>query len=137
MKKIIGFFVAFLYFTVYAQDKIIDRNGDTLNVKIIKSTPETISFFYEGEEDGVEFVKYKNIIHKIIYKSGRIEFCSERLAIIKGPDDWEKVIITYLENDIKDLTKVGEVKFGRDYEIYIYYHVDIVYKSVENKRTSC
>lgn len=93
----------------HAQDKIIMRNGDTLTVNISKSTPELVEFTYPGETAISQ--EYKNAISRIIHKGGRVEECSAQttLAKIEGPDDWEKVVITYTESDVKGLTKVGQI----------------------------
>jgi hypothetical protein len=85
------------------------RTGDTLSVKIIKTTPELVEFTYPNEE--IVNTEYKNTINKILYASGREELCSEKtkLAKIEGEDDWEKVIITYTEHDVKGLTRVDQI----------------------------
>lgn len=93
----------------WSQDKIIMRTGDTLNVKIIKSAPEYVEFTYLNED--LINTEYKNAINKIIYASGREEICSTKTQLyeIKSEADWEKVVITYTENDIKGLTRVAQV----------------------------
>jgi len=111
MKKIILIIFTTIIIISFAsaQDLIIKRNGDTLNVKITKSTPETVEFYYPNEE--LINIEYKNAIEKIIYSSGRKEICSQKTQLqqINGPDDWEKVIITYSENDVKGLTRVAQI----------------------------
>jgi hypothetical protein len=94
---------------VNAQDKIIKRNGDTLNVKIVRSSPDMVEFTYPNET--ATNSEYKNSLSKIIYASGRIENCEEakKLAIVNGEKDWEKVEITTNVDDVKGLTKLGEV----------------------------
>lgn len=101
--------VMLIAFSASAQDKIIMRSGDTLNVKITKTTPEFVEFTYQNED--LVNTEYKNAIEKIVYASGREEICSQKnqLQKINGPDDWEKVVITYTESDVKGLTKVGQI----------------------------
>ena len=96
-------------FSVIAQDKIIMRGGETLNVKITKNSPELVEFTYANET--LVNTEYKNSIEKIIFASGREEICSEKnqLEKINGASDWEKVVITYTESDIKGLKKVGQI----------------------------
>jgi hypothetical protein len=98
-----------LAFSAIAQDKIIMRSGDTLKVKIIKTTPDIVEFTYPNED--LENTEYKNAIEQIIYASGRNEICSQKTLLqkVNGVDDWEKVIITYTESDVKGLTKVGQI----------------------------
>ncbi len=96
-------------FNVIAQDLIIKRNGDSLKVNIIKSSPDAVEFTYPNET--VINSEYKNSLDKIIYASGRIEVCSreKKLAVVNGEDDWEKVELTTNADDVKGLTKLGEV----------------------------
>lgn len=91
------------------QDKIIKRTGDTLNVKIVTSTPDMVEFTYPNEQ--VINSEYKNSLVKIIYASGRVEDCAgeKKLAVVNGVKDWEKVEITSNPDDVKGLTKLGEV----------------------------
>lgn len=98
-----------LAFSATAQDKIIMRSGDTLKVQITKTTPELVEFTYPKET--LVNTEYKNAIVKIIYSSGREEVCSEKTQLqkINGVDDWEKVVITYTESDVKGLSKVGQI----------------------------
>lgn len=94
---------------ILAQDKIIKRTGDTLNVKIVTSTPDMVEFTYPNEQ--VVNSEYKNSLVKIIYASGRVEDCAgeKKLAVVNGVKDWEKVEITSNPDDVKGLTKLGEV----------------------------
>lgn len=91
---------------IKAQDRIIKNSGDTLSVKITKSTDEAISFVYPNEDVVNEI--FKNSISEIIYSSGRIEKVSTKtnLQSVNGPDDWDKVQVTYNTDDIKGLEKV-------------------------------
>src|SRR5690606_5169151 len=85
------------------------RGGDTIEVNITKNTPELVEFTYPNET--LINVLYKNSISKIIYMSGRIEEVSGKFNLynINGIEDWEKVAVTYTENDIKGMTKVKEI----------------------------
>ena len=109
-KSAILFALSFLFLHfVQAQDKIIKRNGDTLKVKIVHSTPDMVEFTYPNEESINS--EYKNNLSKIIYSSGREENCAgeRKLAVVNGEKDWEKVEITSNPDDVKGLTKLGEV----------------------------
>lgn len=113
MKKIKTLLPLFILWTltlnVFAQDRIIKRNGDTLKVKIVRSSPDMVEFTYPNEE--AINSEYKNSLSKIIYSSGREENCSgeKKLAIVNNEKDWEKVEITTNPDDVKGLTKLGEV----------------------------
>lgn len=95
---------------VQASDVVIMRNGDTLNVQVIKSTSTTIEYKYPNET--VVNERTKNEIHKVIYSSGRVEECNPafQIPIVKGSEDWEKVIVTYNSDDVKGLIKVANLK---------------------------
>jgi hypothetical protein len=110
MKHLFLISITFLLMSnTFSQDKVVMRGGDTLNVKISKSTPELIEFTFSSED--IVNVEYKNAIDKIIYASGREEICSSKTQLYKinGIDDWEKVVITYNESDIQGLTRVGQI----------------------------
>lgn len=111
MKKEIFISVTIMLFafSAIAQDRIIMRSGDTLKVQITKTTPELVEFTYPTET--LVNTEYKNAIGKIIYSSGREEICSQKINLqkINGEEDWEKVVITYTESDVKGLTKIGQI----------------------------
>lgn len=111
MKKIllVGFF-CLLYNSVFSQDLIIMLKGDTLKVNIIKNLPETVEFNFQNET--LTNVEYKKYIQKIIYINGRIQICNEikELPKIESEEDWEKVIITFEENDIIGLIDCGTIE---------------------------
>lgn len=104
----IAFLILFVPYSK-GQDKIITREGDTLNVSITKSTPESVEFTYPSET--IINTLYKNSISRIVYSSGRAEEVAEKLNLheINSADDWEKVAVTYSESDIKGMTKVKEI----------------------------
>lgn len=78
-------------------------------MKIVQSTPDIVGFTYPKESSINS--EYKNCLIKIIYASGREENCAgeKKLAIINSEKDWEKVEITSNLDDVKGLTKLGEV----------------------------
>lgn len=106
---LLGVTTVLVAYSAIGQDRIIMRSGDTLKVKITKTTPDLVEFTYPNED--LVNSEYKNAINKIIYSSGREELCSEKTQLekINGIEDWEKVVITYTESDVKGLTKVGQI----------------------------
>ena len=101
----------FLTLSVQAQDKVILRNGDTLNVEVKKVGTNSIEYSFPNEELVAE--KSKNEIASIIYASGRKEEeFNQGIVVpkITSAKDWEKVVETYLESDVAGLTRVGELK---------------------------
>jgi len=99
-----------LVFIMNAKDKVVKRNGEVIEVEIKKSTPEIIEFTYPNEDVVNELSK--KTIKEIVYSSGRVETCNTNLEIpvIESEKDWEKVIVTYLESDVKGLTRVKDLK---------------------------
>lgn len=107
MKRYLFIISIFCFITnANAQDRIIKNTGDTLSVKIVKSTDDAVSFIYPNEDVVNEL--YKNSISEIIYSSGRTEKVATKtnLQPVNGPDDWEKVQVTYNTDDVKGLEKL-------------------------------
>lgn len=111
MKKLLFAILSlFLGMSAYAQDKVVLKNGEELNVKVVKNDEKTIEFQYPGES--MVNVKNKREIKKIVYESGREEMINVGINVpeINSEKDWEKVIETYLESDVEGLTRVDEIK---------------------------
>ena len=109
-KQLFVFLSLFLGVSLYAQDKVVLKNGEELNVKVVKNDEKNIEFQYPGES--MVNVKNKREIKKIVYESGREEVINVGINVpeINSEKDWEKVIETYLESDVEGLTRVDEIK---------------------------
>lgn len=111
MKKMF-FLSACIAFAIYsnAQDTVALKNGEKLFVKVVANKEASIMFTYPGED--LQNEKSKREISYIVYASGRKEeiHYGLDLPVINGEDDWEKVIETYVEKDVADLTRVQELK---------------------------
>ena len=109
-KQLFVFLSLFLGVSLYAQDKVVLKNGEELNVKVVKNDEKTIAFQYPRES--MVNVKNKREIKKIVYESGREETINVgiEVPVITSADDWEKVVETYLESDVEGLTRVDEIK---------------------------
>ena len=109
-KQLFVFLSLFLGVSLYAQDKVVLKNGEELNVKVVKNDEKTIEFQYPGES--MVNVKNKREIKKIVYESGREETINVgiEVPVITSADDWEKVVEKYLESDVEGLTRVDEIK---------------------------
>lgn len=88
--------------TIYSNNQKLAVNLETIN-------EESISFKYPGET--VLNMLYKNVVQKIIHKSGRVEIFNNRSSfkVVKSALDWEKVSITSIENEVRGLNKINEV----------------------------
>lgn len=92
---------------IHAQDKVVLKSGDTLNVVVTKNSESFIEYAYPNET--VVNEKSKKDISCIIYSSGRREEFKQQSVIIpqiKDEDDWEKVIITTNIDDVEGLEKI-------------------------------
>lgn len=94
----------------YAQDTVALKNGEKLFVKVVANKEASIIFTYPGED--LQNEKSKREISYIVYASGRREeiHYGLDLPVINGEEDWEKVIETYVEDDVTGLTRVQELK---------------------------
>lgn len=111
MKKLFLLFVASIMFaTINSQDKVVLKNGEVLNVKIVKNDEKSIEYQYAGET--LLNVMSKKGIKFIIFESGRKEEYHQGLDVptITSAEDWPLVVETYLESDVEGLTRVGELK---------------------------
>ena len=109
MKKLL-FFLGFLVasnFIMAQTDHVYLHNGETLEVSVKGIANGVITYSYPQEAMTMEISEHQ--VQKIVFASGRVQQISEKV-IVKDEDDWEKVIITSLESDIKGLVRKGEVK---------------------------
>ena len=110
MKKFILLFAALLTATsIFAQvDVITKHSGEIVKGKVVRVDEYTVVFKYDGEDAENTIGKYA--IEKIVYgKSGRVEEVTEKI-VVKGEDDWEKVVILEEKSYIAGLKKSGEVR---------------------------
>jgi hypothetical protein len=94
-------------FGAYAQtDEIVKLNGERMNVEIKKVNEVSIDFIYAGET--VLQSMYKNSVESIKYSSGREEKITSKIVVL-SEEEFQKVIITNNDADVKGLTRVGEL----------------------------
>ena len=111
MKRLIFFSVLYFFsFILYAQDTIILRSGEEIKVNIVKNTSDFVEYIYPNETTVNQTLK--KTIRKIVFSSGREEICNSEFVVpeVRGEQDWKKVIITYEYEDVRGLTRVGDVK---------------------------
>ncbi|WP_144603825.1 hypothetical protein [Algoriphagus algorifonticola] len=106
--KLISILLGVLFSTTatFAQDKIVKHTGDIISCKVTEILENSIKYKYEGEEliTSISFSQ----VDKILFSSGRIQKISEKIVII-GEEDWEKVSITNIPEEVLGLVKKGEV----------------------------
>ena len=108
MKKLLllGLLVASSVFIMAQTDHMYLHNGKTLDVSVKGIANGVITYSYPQEAMTMEISEHQ--VEKIVYASGRVQQISEKV-IVKDKSDWEKVIITNVESDIKGLIRKGEV----------------------------
>ena len=93
-------------FVMAQTDQIYLHNGKTLEVNVKGIANGVITYSYPQEKVTMEISEH--LVEKIIFTSGRVQQISEKV-IVKDINDWENVIITNIESDIKGLVRKGEV----------------------------
>ena len=112
MKKyhLVVIFISVAHF-VHGQDKLdtIFTSNKVIPCEITEITPEAIKFTYPGES--IANSMYKNRVHKIVFKSGRIETFASSTSYkdVKSGHDWGDVSITSVESEVRGLFKLDEV----------------------------
>lgn len=91
-----------------ALDTIIKIEGKVLAVDVTKVTQNYVSFVVPGSDE-VYTIERKEV-HKIIYKSGRVEEYNPPVVEIIDDYSWEAVWLTEDKKDVADLYKRGRVK---------------------------
>lgn len=98
----------------YAQDIVVKKNGEKLNVKIFKVDDTNIYFRYEGED--LEYQLSKENLSEIIYKSGRKETFSESVATIPAGANGTKFTITDTSKEFVIINK--DLKADEEFIIF-------------------
>jgi len=88
----------------FGQDKIITHTDDVIDCKVVETSETGVKFKYPNED--VVASLSNNIVHKIIFSSGREQVISERV-VVTGVEDWEKVQVTNSESEVAGLRRVA------------------------------
>lgn len=93
----------------FSQSDTIYLSNEKLVVNIKEVGEDAVRFTYPKED--VTNSIFKNSIHKIVFKSGRVQIFSESTNYkkVNGITDWELVSISQVESEVKGLYKVGDV----------------------------
>jgi hypothetical protein len=114
MKKI--FFCALILFTgitVFGQSKavtdtIVRVDTKILPVNVTTVTPNFVSFAYPGNQE-VYTIDRKDV-HKIIYKTGKVEILNKPAVMTFDDTAWESVWLTEDRKDVANMYKLGEIE---------------------------
>jgi len=110
MKRQILSLIAIILTTIcFGQTDTIFSNNDKIACIVKEVTPDAVKYAFPGED--LTTTIYKNIIQKIVFKSGRIQTFSESTSYkkVEKVTDFDNVTITQVESEVKGLFKVGEV----------------------------
>jgi hypothetical protein len=93
----------------YAQLDTIYTNNKKIACNVKEITNEAVKFSYSGEE--MVNSLYSKLVQKILFKSGRIQIFNETTAYKKvtGADDFNKVTITSVENEVIGLVNLEDI----------------------------
>ena len=111
MKTLTIFMITFLISVVVEgqekqPDKVYLHTGDIWKVSVIELTDTGVKYKFQGE-DLVNNIS-KLLVERIEFSSGRTQKITDKV-VIEGEADWEKVQITNIAEEIKGLTRKGEV----------------------------
>jgi hypothetical protein len=90
-------------------DTILLINGSSIVGHIIKISDSDVE--YRVGNDNVTHVTVKHLIKEIHYADGSIDDYTNifKIKVIDSQDQWEDVVVTYNENDVKGLELVKEI----------------------------
>src|SRR5512133_15170 len=88
-------------------DTIFKINGQRLPVDVTTVTPTYISFVLPGKPE--EFTIERKEVHKIVYKTGKIDILNKAAFVMLDESSWEAVWITVEKNDVGNLYMLGEI----------------------------
>jgi hypothetical protein len=89
-------------------DTIFKLNGTTIPVDVTTVTPTYISFIFPGKPE--EFTIERKEVHKIVYKTGKIEILNKAAFVMLDDSMWEAVWMTEDKKEVGDLYMLGEVE---------------------------
>jgi hypothetical protein len=89
-------------------DTIFKLNGSLMPVDVTTVTPSYISFVFPGKPE--EFTIERKEVHKIVYKTGKIDVLNNAAFEMLDDSSWEAVWITEDKKEVGDLYMLGEVE---------------------------
>ena len=89
-------------------DTIFKLNGSMIPADITTVTPTYISFVFPGKPE--EFTMERKEVHKIVYKTGKIEILNQAAFELLDDSMWEAVWLTEDKKEVGDLYMLGEIE---------------------------
>ena len=82
--------------------------GQKIACTVKEVSPELIRYVYPGEE-AINTI-YPRQVEKIVFASGRVQmFSNAQTQAPSKPDQWQKVRLTQLDQDVRGMISIGEV----------------------------
>ncbi|KQB98716.1 hypothetical protein [Pedobacter sp. Hv1] len=107
-KTLLTLVMATLTGIVYGQTDTIFTNNEKIACVVKEITTDAVKYAFVGEELNNSI--YKNAVHKIVFKNGRIQTFTEATSFknVNSVNDYDNVTITQVEYEIKGLFKLGD-----------------------------
>ncbi len=94
--------------TAVPHDTIFKLNGSVLPVDVTTVTPTYVSFIFPGKTE--EYTIERKEVHKIVYKTGKIDILNKAAFELLDDSMWEAVWITEDKKEVGDLYMLGEIE---------------------------
>jgi len=91
-----------------SHDTIFKLNGPVLPADVTTVTANYVSFIFPGKPE--EYTIERKEIHKIVYKTGKIDVLNKAAFELIDDSMWEAVWITEDEKEVGDLYMLGEIE---------------------------
>lgn len=89
-------------------DTIVELNGTVILGDVTTVTPTYISFVLQGTPE--EYTIERKEVHKVIYKTGRIDIFNKAAFVLLDDSMWEAVWLTEKKSDVGNLYLLGEIE---------------------------
>jgi hypothetical protein len=89
-------------------DTIYKLNGSLVLVDVTTVTPTYVSFVFPGKPE--EYTIERKEVHKIVYKTGKIEILNQAAFEVLDESSWEAVWITEDKKEVGNLYMLGEIE---------------------------
>jgi len=94
--------------TAVSHDTIFKLNGTVMPVDVTTVTPTYVSFIFPGKPE--EYTIERKEVHKIVYKTGKIDILNKAAFELLDDSMWEAVWITEDKKEVGDLYILGEIE---------------------------
>ncbi|HAN17079.1 MAG: hypothetical protein A2X13_05325 [Bacteroidetes bacterium GWC2_33_15] len=89
-------------------DRIYQHDGTTMLVDVKKIQINDLYYSLPGETKVNKMDQ--RLVHKIVYKSGKVEILNEKPTEIRNIGDYRKVKVTYEPKDVEGLIEITELE---------------------------